>query len=223
MQLAAAVADVLRQGKFPLVLGGDCSNIIGIMLALRRAGRFGLVFIDGHADFYQPEQEPTGEVASMDLAIVSGRGPAVLTDIDGLKPLVRDVDVVAFGFRDAEQQREYGSEDIRGTAIRVFDLAEVRKLGAAAAAEQAAGVFRQNDVDGFWIHLDADVLDDAVMPAVDYRLPDGFAWEELSATLRVLMTTGQAVGVNVGIFNPAMDEDGSIARRLVSCLVAGLS
>ena len=95
------LSDVLRQGKFPLVLGGDCSNIIGIMLALRRAGRFGLVFIDGHADFYQPEAEPSGEVASMDLAIVSGRGPTVLTDIEGLKPLVRDADIVAFGFRDA--------------------------------------------------------------------------------------------------------------------------
>ncbi|HEV8456240.1 MAG TPA: arginase family protein, partial [Gemmatimonadales bacterium] len=52
LRLAAAVADVLRQGRFPLVLGGDCSNIIGIMLALRRARRYGLCFIDGHADFY---------------------------------------------------------------------------------------------------------------------------------------------------------------------------
>src|SRR5262245_12206885 len=47
LRLAEAVAGVLRQGKFPLVLGGDCSNIIGIMLALRRAGRYGLFFIDG--------------------------------------------------------------------------------------------------------------------------------------------------------------------------------
>jgi arginase len=116
--LAEAVAGVLRQDKFPLVLGGDCSIIIGIMLALRRAGRYGLVFIDGHADFYQPEAEPNGEVASMDLAIVSGRGPAVLTDIDGLRPLVRDEDIVAFGFRDTEEQREYGSQDIRKTAIQ---------------------------------------------------------------------------------------------------------
>jgi arginase len=52
LRLAAAVAGVLQQGKFPLVLGGDCSNIIGIMLALRRVGRYGLFFIDGHADFY---------------------------------------------------------------------------------------------------------------------------------------------------------------------------
>jgi arginase len=60
------------------------------------------------------------------------------------------------------------------------------------------------------------------MPAVDYRLPGGLSWDELSVVLRVLMATGQAVGVNVGIFNPALDKDGSIARGLVSCLVAGL-
>ena len=222
LQLAAAVAGVLQQGKFPLVLGGDCSNIIGIMLALRRAGRYGLFFIDGHSDFYQPEAEPNGEVASMDLAIVSGRGPAVLTDIDGLKPLVRDDDIVAFGFRDAEESREYGSQDIRETAIHALDLEEVRELGAAAAAEKGVGILRRNDVEGFWIHVDADVLDEAVMPAVEYHLAGGLSWDELSATLRVLMATGQAVGVNVGIFNPAMDADGSIARGLVSCLVAGL-
>jgi arginase len=222
LQLATAVTGVLRQNKFPLVLGGDCSNIIGIMLALKRAGRYGLVFIDGHADFYQPETEPNGEVASMDLAIVSGRGPAVLTDIDGLRPLVRDEDIVAFGFRDAEESQEYGSQDIRETAIHTFELGEVREIGAASAAEQAVGILQRNDLEGLWIHLDADVLDDAVMPAVEYRLPGGLSWVELSAILRVLMKTGRVAGMNVGIFNPALDTDGSIARGLVACLVAGL-
>src|SRR5262249_48557542 len=139
-QLAQAVSRVLQEGKFPIVLGGDCSNIIGIMLALRRVGRYGLFFIDGHADFYQPAAEPSGEVASMDRAIVSGRGAAVLTDIDGLKPLVRDEDIVAFGFRDVEQQREYASQDIRDTAIHAFDFAGVRERGAAVVAEHAASI-----------------------------------------------------------------------------------
>jgi arginase len=222
-QLAEAVTATLHADKFPVVLGGDCSNIIGIMLGLRRIGRYGLFFVDGHADFYQPEAEPNGEVASMDLAIVSGRGPTVLTDIDGLRPLVRDEDIVAFGFRDAEQQREYGSQDIRDTAIHAFELADVRELGAALAVEQAAEILVLNDVEGFWIHLDADVLDDAVMPAVDYRLPGGLSWNELRDTLRTLMATGNAVGLNVGIFNPVLDQTGAIARGLVSCLVAGLS
>ena len=43
------------------VLGGDCSIVLGCLLALRRRGRYGLLFIDGHADFYQAEAEPNGE------------------------------------------------------------------------------------------------------------------------------------------------------------------
>ena len=51
----------------------------------------------------------------MDLAIVSGRGPDILTDIDNLKPLVRDEDVVVFGYRDAEQSASYGSQNVKET------------------------------------------------------------------------------------------------------------
>lgn len=221
-QLAAKVTEVLRQEKFPVVLGGDCSNLIGCMLALRRMGRYGLFFIDGHSDFYQPEAEPVGEVASMDLAIVSGRGPDILANIDGLRPLVRDEDIVVCGYRDAEQQREFGSQDVRGAAIHAFDLGQVRKLGITTAVEEGVMKLRRNSLEGVWVHLDADVLDDDIMPAVDYRLPDGLQWDELSAVLKVLMASGQAVGINIGIFNPRLDADGSIARRLVASLIVGL-
>ena len=221
-RLADAVGRELDARRCPVVLGGDCSNLIGCALALRRRGRFGLFFLDGHADFYQPEAEPNGEVASMDLAIVSGRGPTVLTDLEGRRPLLRESDIVAFGYRDAEQQREYGSQDIRDTGIHVFPLDEVRGAGVRQAAERALAVLRLDDLDGIWIHVDADVLDDAIMPAVDYRLPGGLTWVELSSTLRAVMGSGKVVGLNVGIFNPALDGDGAIARRLVSCLLEGL-
>ena len=69
------------------------------MLALKRRGRFGLLFIDGHADFYEPEINPNGEAASMDLAFATGYGPRLLTDFDGKGPLVRPEDAVAFGCR----------------------------------------------------------------------------------------------------------------------------
>jgi arginase len=221
-RLADGVLHQLQRGRFPIVLGGDCSNLIGCVLALRRLGRFGLFFLDGHADFYQPEAEPHGEVASMDLAIVSGHGPWVLTDIEGRRPLVREEDIVAFGYRDAEEQLEHGSQDIRDTAIQVHPLDEVRKATVAATAAAAARFLQGSGVEGIWIHVDADVLDDRIMPAVDYRLPGGLSWEELSAALRAVMETGKAVGINVGIFNPTLDRDGAIAPRLVECLVEGL-
>jgi arginase len=57
-QLADAVAAVLDRAEFPVVLGGDCSILLGTMLALRRRGRYGLLYIDGDADFYQPDVNP---------------------------------------------------------------------------------------------------------------------------------------------------------------------
>ncbi len=225
IQLADAVTLVLRKKQFPLVLGGDCSILIGNLLALHRLGRYGLFFIDGHADFYQPQASPTGEVADMDLAIVSGRGPDILTNIDGLKPLVQDEDIVVFGYRDAEQSASYGSQDVRDTNMHVFDLQFVRKTGTiTAATSQALEKLVNDELDGFWIHLDADVLDDLIMPAVDYRLGGGgLSFSELTELLKTLVDSGRAVGMDITIFNPRLDLDGSITQRFVLSLVQGLS
>jgi arginase len=222
-RLADATGEVLDGGEVPLVLGGDCSILLGNLLALSRRGRYGLLFIDGHADFYQPEAEPNGEAASMDLALATGRGPGVVADLEGRGPLVLDEDVVVFGRRDAEEAERAGSQRIEDTAIAVVDLPMVRDRGAQGAAHDAVERLRRSELAGFWIHLDCDVLDDAVMPAVDYRLPGGLSWNELETVIRVAIESGDALGLEVTIFNPALDTDGAIARALVARLVSALN
>ncbi|QWB21863.1 MULTISPECIES: arginase family protein [Streptomyces] len=213
--LADAVSAVLDDGRFPLVLGGDCTVLLGNLLALRRRDRHGLLFLDGHTDFYQPSAEPVGEAASMELALATGRGPRVLTELEGRGPLVRDEDVVALGFRDAEDSGSYGMQPLP-SALHAMDLATVRAQGAAEAARRAVGLLTDT---GYWIHLDVDVLDDTAMPAVDYRLPGGLTWQELETVLRTALSDGGAVGLDVAIFNPRLDPDGSITERLTECLV----
>lgn len=222
LSLAEKVTSILKDNQFPLVLGGDCSILIGNALALRRTGnRHGLFFIDGHADFYQPEASPTGEVADMDLAIVTGRGPAVIADIGGLKPYVKDEDVVLCGYRDAEESKKYGSQDVRQTRIMPFDLPAVRARGIRRCAAEGIKRLQANGVAGFWIHLDVDVLDDSIMPAVDYRMPGGLSLAELAELLQSLLRTDLAVGMDVTIFNPSLDKDGSVAKNLASAIAAG--
>jgi arginase len=223
LQLADRVSSVIRSKKYPIVIGGDCSILIGNLLALRRLGRYGLFFIDGHADFYQPEASLTGEVADMDLAIVSGRGPDVLANIDGLKPLVRDQDIILFGYRDREQAASFGSQDVRNTDIYSFDLTYVKELGITTAASYALKKLLKDELCGFWIHIDADVLDDSIMPAVDYRLNGGLSFYELSELLKIVVASGRSVGMDITIFNPNLDPDGSIARRFVSSVLEGIS
>ena len=221
--LADAVEPLLASGAFPVVLGGDCSILLGCMLATCRRGRAGLLFVDGHADFYQPEAEPAGEAASMDLALVTGRGPLIVTDLEGRRPLVRDADVVALARRDAEETEQHGSQRIEDTGIDVIDLGELRAAGVASAMRRALERVAAPILDGFWIHLDADALDDAIMPAVDYRLPDGLEWEELVPILRAAMRSRRALGIDVTIFNPKLDPDRAIAKRFVRAICDGLT
>jgi arginase len=219
--LADAVDKALDSDRFPVVLGGDCSILLGPMLALRRRGRYGLVFIDGHADFQHPDDEPDGEVASLDLALVTGRGPEMLTDLDGLRPLVRDEDVALVGYRVFDGNDHVLGEHVRDTAITVVDGPEVRAGGAASALRKALAAVTRPGAEGFWVHLDVDVLDDDLMPAVDYRHPGGLSWEEAEEILRGLLHASGARGLEVTIFNPRLDPDGSYARRL-SDLIANV-
>lgn len=221
MALADAVGAVLDAGDVPLVLGGDCSVLLGGMLALRRRGRAGLLFLDGHADFHEPTAEASGEAASMDLALATGHGPSAVADIEGTAPLVRIEDTVLVGFRDREERARDGSQPLPARLL-ALDLVAVRAAGASVAAEHALShLTRPGAPEHFWVHLDADVLDDAVMPAVDYRQYGGLSPDELSAFLIAAMASGRIAGIEVTIYNPALDPKGTAGATLTDVLARG--
>ncbi|WP_117194461.1 arginase family protein [Rhizobium terrae] len=220
-KLADAVETLLDAGEFPVVLGGDCTILLGSMLALRRRGRYGLLFVDGNADFFQPEAEPNGEGASMDLAFATGHGPTLLTNIEGRRPLVRLEDVVALAYRDHKDQEEFGSQPLP-QEIKSLDLPAVRQMGIEAATREAVDHLKRPEIEGFFIHVDADCLDDAIMPAVDFRVPGGLSWDELRMVVRTAIASGKAVGIEFTIYNPRLDEDGSAGRGLADVLAAAL-
>jgi arginase len=223
--LADAVAAVLDEGEFPVVLGGDCSILLGTMLALRRRGRYGLMYIDGDADFYQPEVNPlSGAASASDLAFATGRGPDVVADIEGRRPLVRDDDVVVFACRDAGDRERAGCQPLPDN-LHVVDRDQVRRLGAGPAASEAVRYLTRDrgPADGFWIHLDADVFDETIMQAVDDPRPDGLAWDEVVSALSVAVRSGRAVGLQVAIYNPDIDADGSNGRGLAATVREALA
>ena len=222
--LADAVAAMLDQGEFPVVLGGDCSIVLGAMLALRRRGRYGLLYIDGDADFYQPEVNPLrGAASASDLAFATGRGPDVVCDIEGRRPLVRDDDVAVFACRDAADRERRGCQPLP-PGMLVVDRDRVRQLGAAAAAREAvAFLTRKDGPEGFWIHLDADVFDETIMQAVDDPRPDGLVWDDVISAFHVAIASGRALGLQVAIYNPDIDRDGSNGRGLAAAMRESLA
>ena len=109
LRLRDALLPLLRFGERPLVVGGCCAVLLGAGLAVREvAGRAGLAFVDGHEDFYDGQSSLSGCVADMELAIVTGHGPAGLLPDVPAAPLFRDVDAVALGVRDSAIARRTG-------------------------------------------------------------------------------------------------------------------
>lgn len=218
--LADGIEALLDDGEFPVVLGGDCSLLLGAMLALRRRGRYGVLYVDGDADFYQPEVNPLhGAASASDLAFATGRGPGIVCDLEGRRPLVRDGDVAVLGCRDAASRERRGCQPLPRDML-ILDRDHVRQVGAEQAARQAVTFLTRpgGPPGGFWIHLDADVFDETIMQSVDDPRPDGLTWDEGIAVLRTAIASSQATGLQVAIYNPDIDTDGSDGRGLAAAI-----
>lgn len=217
-QLADNVGDLLDRSCRPVVLGGDCSILVGIGLALQRAGRLGLVSLDGldYRHSGNTETSMTGAVAGESLALVTGLGGR-LADLGGRRPYLRAEDVVAVGVRPGD---EYADEAV-ANGLHVLDVPTVAGDPETAAARVLALMDRAGLKD-FWVHLDADVLDPTLMPAVDSPEPGGLTFEVLTLVLRRLMAVPGAIGMDVTIYDPDLDPDLRHGRRLADTIVSAL-
>jgi len=215
-QVAAAAED----GGFVLVLGGDCSIVLGCLLGVRRPGGLpvGLVYIDAHSDFATPEQSRTGSAASMCLALAVGRGDTPLARLGGDEPLASPANVVLVGRRDDADAPWYGQDALRTSPLLDLPHTVVREQGPAAIVRTVLERLDRPGLGGFWIHVDADVLDPVALPAVDSPEPGGLEIEELAELLAPLVRHPRALGLELTIYDPALDPDRTSAARLVALL-----
>ena len=217
MANVALVDGAAERGDFVLVLGGDCSIILGSLLGVaRHVGSIGLAYIDGHADFASPDESQTGSAASMCLALAVGRGDSPLARLAGEVPLVRPADVVLIGRRDAGLS--YGHDALSSSGVLDIPGDVLSRDGAKTVAARALERLERSPIRGFWIHVDADVLDPRVMSAVDSPEPGGPDLDDLAALLAPLVRHPRALGMELTIYDPALDADCSCGRRLVALL-----
>jgi arginase len=221
--LADRIGAIVDNDEFPLILGGDCSILLGSGLAMRRLGaeidgRIGLVFVDGHSDFRHPGNAAyVGAAAGEDLALVTGRGQADLAGIEGRRPYFRDADVVVLGIRENDEYRL----DLQAAGFAVRNAPALRAEGGARTAQWAREQLA--DCAGYWLHVDVDVLDAAVMPAVDAPSPGGIAFADLELLIAGVAGSPHCLGMEMTIFDPDHDPQGTFAAELVETLATGLA
>jgi len=225
--IAEAVGDALCIGSFPVVIGGDCTVVLGALIAQRRAGGKGLVHVDGHSDFFHPGNYDTtsrlGAAAGMDLALATGRGEKLLTewgDVDG--PLVAEEDVIQVGEREAVLP-DYAFHDMDGTRISRIMIEDILLAGVGDTADRVDAHLAERGLEKAWLHVDLDVLDMKFMPAVDCPGSPGLDFDQLASLVSGLAESDRIIGADFTIYDPDRDPDGTYAGSIVDVIARGLA
>jgi arginase len=218
--LAAAVAAARVADRLPLVLAGNCFAAVGTLAGLS-AGRTAVVWLDAHGDLNTPDTTASGLLDGMALATLTGRcWRGLVATVPGFAPLP-DHRLVLVGARDLDPPEEALAAvvGIRRVKPRDLDRSGVRQALAPVAARMASGV------DGFYLHLDLDVLDPAVAIVNEFSAAGGLDLEDLRAVVEVVAEAGPIMGAAMTALDPASDRDGRAAAAAITAArwIAGLA
>lgn len=214
---AYLINNLLTQNKFPFVLGGDCSILLGPAIALKQKGNFGLFYLDGHTDFMNVSLSETGGVGGMAASIVTGNGHEKLTNILNLSPYIKEENLWCVGNREYDQEYE---NEIKQSSATYISLAELRKQGIANCVKSFLSHIENKNLDGFWLHIDVDVLNDSIMPCVDSRTPDGLTYQEFNELTSYLFESKNLSGLEITILDPDLDPTGQYTKDFVANITA---
>ncbi|MDR6760136.1 arginase [Flavobacterium sp. 2755] len=214
---AYLINNLLSANKFPFILGGDCSILLGPAMALKQKGNYGLFYLDGHTDFMDVSLSETGGVGGMAASIVTGNGHQKLANILNLSPYIKEENLWCVGNREYDDEYE---NEIRKSSAKYLSLQELRKQGIANAVKTFLSEVENKNLDGFWLHIDVDVLNDDIMPCVDSRTPDGLTYDEFNELTSYLFESKKLSGLEITILDPDLDETGQYTKEFVNNITA---
>jgi arginase len=219
-RVRAAVAAHCRDGDRPFVVGGCCTLVPAALVGARDAlGTLGLIYVDGHLDFYDGLTSPTGEAADMPIAVILGDGPRPWVERVAPGPVCQPEAIALLGHRDPDELADLSDRlaVYRRRGLLAVNAATIQRDGAAGVAAKALQHVGRV-TDRIWLHVDLDVLDERVFPATDYLLPRGLDWSGLVELLRPIALDPRLAGWSVACYNPEKDFDGSNGRELVAAI-----
>jgi arginase len=211
--LSELVAEAMREGALPLVLGGDHSLSIGTIAGASTWARendadLGLLWFDAHADMNTLETTPSGNIHGMPLAASLGYGHPALTEIGGFSPKVRWDKTVLIGARDVDRGER---SLLREAGIRVFTMREIDEDGIVPVLEEALAIVSEGTA-GFLVSWDMDFVDPNFAPGVGTPVKGGVDYREGHLALEIVSDTDGMIGMDLVETNPILDEHNRTGR-----------
>ncbi|SFK57820.1 arginase [Sphingomonas sp. NFR04] len=202
-RVASAVAAAVGNGRFPLVLAGNCNTSVGVHAGLGDQD-IGVVWFDAHPDFNTPDEMASGYFDGMGVATLAGQcWHKLAASIASYAPLQLSR-LVYCGIRDFEPgQREkveaHGIRAVYGGSRKPDDYAD------------ALGFCLNSFPPKALVHLDLDCLDTSVGHANGYAVPGGLSATDLNACLIRLVGQTSPVAMTIASFDPDYPGSDAIA------------
>jgi len=216
-RLADKVRAALDSGCFPLIIGGDHSLSIGSIPAIsdyyREQGKkIGLVWVDTHPDMNVPATSPSMNAFGMSAAVLTGRIPGILANIQKHAPAIELQNLAYIGLRDVDPgEREF----IKKSNLAAFTTKEIDIRGMANVIDEAIAVATK-DTAGFVVSYDVDVCDPWIAPGTGTRIRGGLNYREAHLVVELLYDSKKMLGFEMVELNPLLDTDHRTAELAIS-------
>ncbi|HEX7081227.1 MAG TPA: arginase [Gammaproteobacteria bacterium] len=211
-----AVYGALRDGDFPILMGGDHSLAVGSIAAVARHCRErGIVptvlWLDAHSDFNVASSSPTGNLHGMPAGILTGHGPPELTDLGPDVPIVAPERIVQIGIRSVD---EIEKKLVVESGMIVYDMRLIDEITMRTAVERSLDYLGRR---GGHLHVsfDVDFLDPAIAPGVPTTVPGGPTYREAQLCMEMIHDSGLLRSLDIMELNPAFDDRNRTAELAV--------
>jgi arginase len=216
--LAALAADRVKEGWFPLVLGGDHSVSLGSVAGSTTDRTAGIIWIDAHGDFNTAESSPSGNIHGMVLAALVGHGDSRLINVGYPGAKVDPGNVALIGVRSLDAGER---SLLKSCSIKVFTMHDVDRLGLPQIIAEATEIAGQG-VDGIHLSLDLDVVDPLQAPGVGTPVFGGLTFREAHLAMELLAESQRVMSMDVVEVNPILDSHNETARLAVQFTLSAL-
>ncbi len=207
--VADRVGPLLQQpGQVPLLVGCDCSVVVGTTQALVAASAqdVHVLYVDGDFDDAAPEAERSNSAASCAVWLLTHESPF------WAGPRLRPSQVSVVGWTSPSRSPESG--------IGSLSLAEMRRFGPREAARQALKAIPASV--SILLHFDIDVLSKAALPAAYFPHPEGLTLLEATELLGVLLKDPRVRLIEISEYASLRDLDRTYAGKLVDLICEAL-
>ncbi len=199
----------LKNGRFPIVIGGDHSCAMGSIAGASahvEAEKLSVVYIDGHADINTDQSSLTGYIHGMPLAAAMGICSDKLTI--GKKINLYGKNTFIIGARSIDPA-EYGIIEDQG--VTLYGIKEIKERGISAVITE---VLTKITTPYIHVSFDVDFVDGNEFSSTGYVMPDGASFEDARLAVKAVLESGKVCSMDIVEYNPTVDTNGLDRSKL---------